>query len=413
MNNNYKMNDSSKKKSVENKKIEYYKNKVNNSKGEINRKYIIKHNKLKILSLSKYINKANHNNNYIKYDNNNSSILKTNLEEYENSNPISHRYKNRFYINNTTNDNYSYFNKYSSHRDKMQNSLDKNINYKTNKSSAEKRIIKKRGRSVFLFPEKRFIKMRILINQNNSQNIYKKYYKDKYNINKIEYSNLINYFTNISTLIKNKYDTKIVNLKDSIDLKNNEDYYYNKYIRHNWALFPFKLDEIIKRKIIYNYGNFLLGKLYNIYTQQIRCEKKSKLITIIRINNKKIFKYYFRKFRDNTLIEKVKQIYEKIYNLNENNKNLKMKQRNKKRINNKNVKIFLTKTNDKNRKNNLYIKKINLLIDKLRLILFKNNIKENYIYLKEILINRHSDKSHKKLNNNNKIKKGKKKQKDT
>jgi hypothetical protein len=177
------------------------------------------------------------------------------------------------------------------------------------------------------------------------------------------------------------------------------------------GIIPIQIDEIIKRKIIYNYGNFLLEKLYNIYTQQIRCEKKSKLITIIRINNKKIFKYYFRKFRDNTLIEKVKQIYEKIYNLNENNKNLKMKQRNKKRINNKNVKIFLTKTNDKNRKNNLYIKKINLLIDKLRLILFKNNIKENYIYLKEILINRHSDKSHKKLNNNNKIKKEEKKTK--
>ena len=418
MNNNYKMNDLSKKKPIENKKIEYNNKKVNNSKGEINRKYIIKHNKLKISSLSKYINKANHNNNHKKYDNNNSSIKKINSDEYDNSNPISHRYKNRFYINNTTNDKYYYFNKYSSHRDKNQNSLDKNINYITNKSSAEKRIIKKRGRSAFLFPDKRFIKMRILINEKYSKKIYKKYYKDKYNINinKIEYSNLINYFTNISTLIRNKdgekiTNIKIVNLKDSIDLKNNEDYYYNKYIKQNWALFPFKLDEIIKRKIIYNYGYFLLEELYHIYTQQIRCEKKNKLINIIRINNKKIFKYYFRKFRDNTLIEKVKQIYEMIYNVNGNNKNIKMKQRNKKRIKKKNVEIFLTKTTDKSRNNNLYIKKINLLFDKLRLILFKNNIKENYIYLKEILINKHSDKSDKKLNNNNKIKKEEKRAK--
>ena len=257
--------------------------------------------------------------------------------------------------------------------------------------------------------------MRILINEKNLQNIYKKYYK-KININKIDYSNLINYFTNISTLIKNKdgekiTNKKIFNLKESIDIKNNKDYYYDKYIRQNWVLFPLKLDEIIKRKIIYNYGYFLLEELYHIYKQEIRCEKKYKLITIIRNNNKKILNYYFRKFRENTLIEKVKQMYEKIYNSNENNKNLKLKKRNNKKFNNKNVGIFLTKTNDKNRNNILYIKKINLLFDKLRLILFKNNIKENYIYLKEILINKYSDKSDKKLNNNNEIKKEKKKDK--
>ena len=154
-----------------------------------------------------------------------------------------------------------------------------------------------------------------------------------------------------------------------------------------------------------------MEELYHIYKQEIRREKKYKLITIIRNNNKKILNYYFRKFRENTLIEKVKQMYEKIYNSNENNKNLKLKKRNNKKFNNKNVGIFLTKTNDKNRNNILYIKKINLLFDKLRLILFKNNIKENYIYLKEILINKYSDKSDKKLINNNEIKKEKKKDK--
>ena len=395
-----------------------YINKGNNSKGKINRKYIIKHCKLKILSLSKYINKANYNNK--KYDNNiNYRAIKKNiLDENDINNTINshHTYKDRFNIN-FTNYKFDYFSKYYTDRNKKQNSFEKKINYTIiNNNYVDYDINKKRMKSSFLFPDKRFVQMKKLNNEKILKNLYKKYNKkifkckdsnNIYNINikKIEDSNIENYFMNISTLIRNKEDEKHIyannskanNLKASIDQKNNKDNYNNKYIIKNWILFPFKLDKYIKSKILNNYGNLLFDELHRIYKDKIKYDKKYKLLRIIRNGNIKNLKYYFRKFRDNTLIEKVKQIYQNKYIRNANSKNIKIKQKNKKR---KKVEMFLTKTTNKTINNNLYINRINLFIDKLRLILFKKSMKDYYIYLKAYLINKYNIKSDKLLNNN-------------
>ena len=386
--------------SIENKDLNY---KINNSKNhnKTNKtnnytSKVIEYKKRKKISLSKYVNKANQSiDNKFKINNNKK------FEENENNNitisPYKNKNKNKNYIYNTNNIFINY-NNYSTQKNRKRNYSEKKENYTNYDINKEKSINKKLSKYLF-FPDNKFTKIKGLKNDKILKNFKKDYinilkYRSNININYLDSSKILSYLTNISCLFPNNNINKSLqserinnHINNSIDENNNNNYYAHKYSSLKWVLFAIKLEKYIKRKIIIKFGNLFFDELNKIYLQNLKNNKKYKLRNIIDNQDKKIVKKYFRKFRESTLIEKIKQIYQ---NKNEKIKNSIRKDRNKRRINNlKNkAKLFITKTPNKTKNNNnntIYYKNINLFIEQLKLIIYKIYIQKYYNYLKDFL----------------------------
>lgn len=368
----------------------------------------IKENKKSKKSVSKFINKPNHIINCNSKNNYKIKKIKI-LEEHGNIityNTYNAPYNNRTYIYNTNN----IFINYSPYKNKKSNSFDKNQNFTIYNINKIDNIIKRKMTKYFqYFPDNKFI---------NSKGL-----RDFYIINNFKYKNknvskkigLLNQLYSSKTIdfmidINNLFHPKDENLNfsfkkrrinnnyvnNSIDEKKINDYYAVKFFAQNWILFPIKLDKYIKCIIIKKYGHLFLNELYKIYAEKKEYNKKCKLLNIIsNIKEKKIKKYYFRKFRDNTLIEKIKKIYHDYYK-NEINQYVKIKEKNKKKSNNlrNKARLFLTKKTNQSKKNNNIIiaKKLEIFIGALKLIFYKNNINRYYINLKHFLINNYNNK---------------------
>ena len=374
--------------SIENKDLNYKickskKYKKNNKSNNYNSK-IIRDKKINNLSLSKYVNKTNNsinNNNKLKFKNNKK------LDEQEKNNIKISPYKKKDYIYKTNNIFINY-NNYSTHKNRNRNFSDKKENNTYYDFTKEKSINKKLAK-FFFFPDNKFTKIKKLKNDKILNNFEKDY------INILKYKNKdyrnINYLINISCLLpnnngnKNLHNERINHINTSIDENNSNNYYAKKYSTFKWALFIIKLEKYIMKRIIITFGYLLLNELNKISLNNLKNNKKYKLINIIKNQDKKIIKKYFRKFKEITLIEKIKQIYS---DRNDRINNSKRKERNKRRINNlKNkAQLFITKTSNKTKNiNTIYYKNIHLFIEQLKLIIHKINLRKHYIYLKDFL----------------------------
>lgn len=416
--------------SIENKNLKIEISRKNQKKKKIAKSNDCKNNnkkysKPKILSLSKFINKKNHIIN-CSLNNKNNKIKKIKkLEEFERVttyNTYNVPYSNRTYIYNTNNIFINY-QKYSPYKNKKSNSHEKNQNFTIYNINKIDTIIKRKMTKYFHnFPDKKFINYKSLrdfniINNFNYQNNQNFSRKIRFNLNQSNFSKTFNFLTDINyfmyhndenltlSSLKRRINYKYVN--DSIDEKKINDYYEFKFIVQNWILFPIKLYKYIKHQIIYKYGHFFLNELDKINGERKEYNKKYQLLNIIKnIKEKKIIKYYFRKFRDNTLIEKIKKIYQDYYK-NEINKYNKIKENNKKKLNNlrKKARLYVTKKSKQAKNNNnIIIKKVDIFISKLKLMFYRNNLNRYYIYLKQFLINNYNNKANNILfNEDNKI----------
>ena len=387
----------------------YIKSKVNQNKNQIQsikqnsyKKNIIENKKNKNFCLSKYINKDIHgtkNINNIKTKNFNQ--LK---ELYENKNNPELTNDDIFAISNT----YINFSNNNSPEKNTKKTIENNSSDITH-IRAKNTFDKKVTNYYYCFPDHKFRKIKGLSkdkflkyfrkhknyhNKSVLKFINLKCHESSYNNYEVA-SNIKNYYSNLKKdndeNINLFSETKKIFFDTSGKEKNNEDYSLIKTFSQKWVSLPFKLEKYVKRIVIIKYGYLLFGYLNIINKEKIIYLKEKKIFGLIKNIDKKIIKYYFRKYRDKVLIEKVKSIYKNNYVHQNNNKHNKLRARNPKKNNkleNK-AKLFVTKTKNDNKCNNIKIiyltKNVEIFFEKIKTIIYKFTINNYYIFLKKFL----------------------------
>ena len=372
---------------------------------------IIEKNKKKNLCLSKYINKYNindkNNNHYNNLMTKKFNIIKDNSKNiyyHKNKNHINYinnimlKYDYHYYfgdqikkkIDDDNNQKYEIYNKTQSN----------NYNYETFKctnSSFDKKISKY---FYYYFPDYKFIRVKGL-SRDKFFNKFKKRDNKKifeyinikgnsnFNNEFLYSSKMFNYFTDLSNYLYKNNESKSLSTersrKNHLNIskdkeKNKGSTYYNCV--KQLILFTIKVEKYIKIKTKLKYGNILFNYLNILYHT----------------------KKEYNKLKNRTLTHKINLLYENIdFDKNENSyaKNYKLRKKNTKKVNNlKNkAKLFITKTPIKNNKNkkNLFLKNntenknIERFVENIHLIIYKNNINNNYIPLKKKLINNYKN----------------------
>ena len=374
------------------------------------KKNIVENNKINILCLSKYINKDSRPTKNI----NNIKIKKFKQlkESYDNINNQENTNEHIYDINNNININY---NNNSPEKKNIKN-LENNSSDTTH-IKAKNIFNKKVSNYYYCFPDHKFRKINglskdeILKNFKKQKNYHNKSVLKFINIknqetsyNKYEVpSNIKYYYTNLKKKNnENKNlstETKKICLDTSIKEKNIDDYSLNRTFTQKWIWLPFKFEKYVKKIVIIKYGYLFLGYLNIINNEKIIYLKEKKILCIIKNIEKKIIKYYFRKYRDKVLIEKVKSLYKNNYICQNNNINNKLRAKNpKKNVKLENrTKLFMAKPkNDINKYNNIKTiystKNVEIFLEKLKLIIYKFSLNNYYIFLKKFLLKKY-DKS--------------------
>lgn len=354
--------------------------KNNNQKRKIFEKYIIENNKLKLLYKFIKIEKPKSNTN-----------IKTQkikcIKELDNTIYNSSN-KNMNYIFNINNTYVSYINNMPK-EEIRQKSLEKNVInniYINDKNNLESKT-KYSKNDWYCFPDNKLRKIKGLSKESKKLLKYVNI-KNKKQMNKryLDAAKINNYFTYMSNYIKTIEDNQNVstersrfnNKNKSIDEKNNHEYIMKKNLVHQWVLFPIKIEKFIRRIIIINNGYLFFDNLNKINIKKIIIIKRNKLLAILKNINKKILKYYFRIYRDNVLIEKVKLIYQKNFTITR----LRSKSKKSHNIQNK-AKLFITKAsnNNLNHNKNNCLKNYEKFLDRIKSLIYKYHITDDFIIL--------------------------------
>ena len=381
--------------------------KHNNSKN-LYKKNIIENNKVGILSLSKFINKSNNN---MKI--NNIKTKKCNQLKSKNISINKLVNRNESYIYNINNIFVNYDN--NNHILPEKNIKEKNIENNRNESNIDKvgnTFDKKVTDYYYCFPDNKFriikgLKKDKLLHYfkkdshfNNNQTIrfINFNFKNNEEANNIYDSRILNYFTNVPK-------EKEKNVNKSVD-----DKYNNTSIKafsQPWIFLPLQLEKYVFRVVIEKYAHIFFNFLGIINKEKIGYLKQKKFLQIIKNNDRKIIKYFFRKYRDNVLIEKVKLLYRNNFfaeQKEKNNEKIKLRSKNPRKINkleNK-AKLFLTKSINRNK--NFSLENIEKLYKRIKIYIFKYHISNYFFILKKYVPNRNSKSSEKTKKNKKHIK---------
>lgn len=372
----------------------------NNKKKKIFEKFI-NQNKLKILN--KFIKKEKQKSNTNIKTEKIKCIKELDNTIYNSSN------KNMNYIFNINNTYVNYINTMPKEAIK-QKSFEKNIinNIYTNDKSNLESKTKYSRNDWYCFPDNKLRKIKGL--SKGSKKLLKYVnIKNKKQMNKryLDASKINNYFTYISnynkTIIEDNQNLSTErsgfnNKNKSIDEKNNHEYFMKKSFVHQLVVFPIKIEKFIRRIIIINNGYLFFENLNKINIKKIIIIKRNKLLSILKNINKKILKYYFRIYRDNVLIEKVKLIYQKKITIT------KLRSKNKKSHNiQSKAKLFITKASNNNHnynKNNC-LKNYEIFLEKIKSLIYKYHIFNDFIILNNLKPNNFFFEN--KINRNNTI----------
>ena len=381
-----------------------------NNKQNLYKKNIVENNKIGILCLSKYINKSNNSMRI-----NNIKTKKCNQLKSQNININKLVNRNESYIYNINNIFVNYDNNNNILPEK--NTKEKNIENNRNESNIDKvgnTLDKKVTSDYYCFPDNKFriikgLKKDKLLHYfkkdshfNNNQTIrfINFNFKNNEEANNLYDSRILNYFTNVPK-------EKAKNTNRSVD-----DKYNNTSIKtfsQPWIILPLQLEKYIFRVVIEKYALIFFNSLGVINKEKIGYLKQKKLFQISKNNNIKIIKYYFRKYRDNVLIEKVKLLYKNNYFAQQkenNNENIKLRSKNPKknnRLENK-AKLFLTKTVNKNKNKNFSMENFEKLYKRIKIFIYKYHIRNYFFILKKYVSNRNSTSSEKIKKNKKHIK---------
>ena len=207
---------------------------------------------------------------------------------------------------------------------------------------------------------------------NKNINYIKKRNSKSNNLNKIKKSKTSeNNFFSKTFIYKSKNKLKILNTNffSYFSLKKN-NYKNDK----NWIQLPFSLEKILK-----NYHKSYTFNKIRIYF--IKNQKNYLLVNIINNREKKILKKYFLKYKNNVLVEKIKEKF-----LNEFNKKF---EQNKKNDNSNKITKIINEINLNYNNNDLILKKRN---KKLSKIISKNLKLKKYLNLwKELITNKNNN----------------------
>ena len=377
-----------------------------NNKQNLYKKNIVENNKIGILRLSKYINKSN---NSMKI--NNIKTKKCNQLKSQNININKLVNRNESYIYNINN----IFVNYDNNKILPEKNIkEKNIENNRNESNIDKvgnTFDKKVTSDYYCFPDNKF---RIIKGLKKDKLLH--YFKKDSHFNNNQTIRFINFNFKNNEEANNCYDSRILDYFTNVPkekAKNTnrsvDDKYNNTSIKtfsQPWILLPLQLEKYIFRVVIEKYALIFFNSLGIINKEKIGYLKQKKLLQIIRNNDIKIIKYYFRKYRDNVLIEKVKLLYKNNYFVQQkedNNEKIKLRSKNPKknnRLENK-AKLFLTKTVNKNKNKNFSMENIEKLYKKIKIFIYKYHICNYFFILKKCVSNRNS-------NSSQKIKKNKK-----
>lgn len=313
-------------------------------------------------NLYKYIQKDKHHTNKSISNNNIKTKKYRNIKDNENTLHQIHNKKNINYLHNA---NKTIINNNNG------NSLDDankiNLRNKSNNIIYNNNFCERKTRNIcYCFPDNKLRKIKGLSKDNIIKNFESKRIsrlrsmKNKYiNLSyfKFEKSNN-NYLTYLSTIIKNNDNNRYELSTDRIRFNHKRNYFKTKdrkyyensssnYHTHLWIWFPIKLEKYIYRKTIINNGSFFINNLKKINNAKLSILRRIKLLFLLNNMKKKLLKISFRKYRENALIEKVKQIYEK--------RNLKLREKKRKNNLKNRARLFITKDNinikTKNNKN--------------------------------------------------------------
>lgn len=373
-----------------------------NNKQNLYKKNIVENNKIGILCLSKYINKSNNN-----MKGNNIKSKKCNHLKSQNININKLINRNESYIYNINNIfvNYDNNNNILPERKLKEKNIENNRN-ESNIGKVGNTLDKKITNYYYCFPDNKFRIIKGLKKDKllhyfkkdshfNNQTVKFINFKNNEEANNIYDSKILNYFTNIPK-------EKEKNANRSVD-----DKYNNTSIKtfsQQWIFLPLQIEKYIFRVIIEKYAHIFLNLLGIINKEKIYFLKQKKLLNIIKNSDRKFIKYYFRKYRDNVLIEKVKLLYRNNYFVQQkekNNEKIRLRAKNPRknnRLENK-AKLFLTKTVNKNK--NFSIENIEKLYKRIKIFIYKYHISNYFLVLKKYNSNRNSN-SYEKIKKNKK-----------
>ena len=369
-----------------------------NNKQNLYKKNVIENNKIGILSLSKYINKSN---NSMRINNIKTNKCKHLKSQNININKLVNR--NESYIYNINN----IFVNYDNNNNNNNNILpEKNIENTRNESNIGKvgnTFDKKVTNYYYCFPDNKFRIIKGLkkdkllhyfkkdshFNDNQTIKFININFKNNEEPNNVCDSKIIDYFTNVPK-------DKEKNANRSVD-----DKYNNTSIKtfsQPWMLLPLQIEKYVYKVVIEKYALIFFNHLDIINKKQIGYLRQKQLLHIIKNYDIKIVKYYFRKYRDNVLIEKVKLLYKNNYFAQQkenNNEKIKLRAKNpirKNKLENK-AKLFLTKP--VNKKNNYSKENIEKLYTRIKIFIFKYHISNYFLALRKYIPNRNSTTSNK------------------
>ncbi len=276
------------------------------------------------------------------------------------------------------------------------NTINNNTIYNINNNSCER----KAKNICYCFPDNKFRKIRglskdhIIKNFESIKTIRFRNVKNKtVNRSVFNFTKLNNYLTYLSIFIKNnenKSDLSTDRMRKKKDIIQEKNKFENTAINahnHQWVWFPIKIELYIHRINFINNGYFLFTNLKKINEAKKMILKKNKLLHLLNKKKIKLLKINFRKYRENVIIEKVRQIYE--------NKNYRLRSTKKKSNNlQSRAKLFITKEKksvkqikpkyNKNKNNTLY--KFKKSFEKLKLTIYKYHIYNYFIILKNKLL---------------------------
>ena len=370
-----------------------------NNKQNLYKKNIIENNKIGILCLSKFINKSNNN---MKI--NNIKTKKCNQLKSKNISINKLVNKNESYIYNINNIFVNYDN--NNHILPEKNIKDKNIENNRNESNIDKvgnTFDKKVTDYYYCFPDNKF---RIIKGLKKDKLLH--YFKKDSHFNNNQTIRFINFNFKNNEEANNIYDSRILNYftnvpkeKEKNTNKSVDDKFNNTSIKtfsQPWIFLPLQLEKYVFRVVIEKYALIFFNFLGIINKEKIGYLKQKKFLQIIKNNDRKIIKYFFRKYRDNVLIEKVKLLYRNNYfaqQKEQNNEKIKLRSKDPKknnRLENK-AKLFLTKT--VNKKSNFSMENIEKLYKRLKTFIYKFHISNYFFALKKYTPNRYSKSSEK------------------
>jgi hypothetical protein len=366
------------------------------NKQNLYKKNIIENNKIDILSLSKYINKSN---NSIKINN-----LKTkncNQLKSQNININKLVNKNESYIYNINNIFVNYDNNNNSILTEKKN-IESNRN-EPNTGKVGNTLNKIVTDYYYCFPDNKF---RIIKGLKKDKLLH--YFKKDSHFSNQEIKFINFNYKNSEEANNNIYDSRLIDYFTNVPKEKGkstnrsvDDKYNNTSIKtfsQPWIILPFQIEKYLFRIVIEKYAPIFFNRLGIINKEKFGYLKQKKLFKMIKNNDIKIIKYYFRIYRDNVLIEKVKLLYRNNYfaqQKEQNNEKIKLRSKDPKknnRLENK-AKLFLTKT--VNKKSNFSMENIEKLYKRLKTFIYKFHISNYFFILKKYTPNRYSKSSEK------------------